>query len=332
MGHERERDGWLGTTLRQSPATAPDGCLDAETLAAWVDGGLTAQAAAAVDLHASTCSRCMAVIAAMERTAPAAPARHAWTPARLFRWLVPLTAAATAVAIWIAIPDRPVTPVIPAPAQDLKTTSEGRDADASAQERVPVPVPLPEPRTSNQNPAPSTKNPEPQEQFQLRDELRRERADAQSLGAAGRAAAVAEAPPPAPPAAAPAPAAPTAAASPAVSTDRLAETVTTTAQQRSALNKFVAPTESAAPSNPLIRWRVVASYSIERSTDGGKTWTRTTPPPGVAPNNTAALSVVAVRAVNNDRAVVRTSDGAEFYTTNGGLSWTRVQENSPTPF
>jgi photosystem II stability/assembly factor-like uncharacterized protein len=52
----------------------------------------------------------------------------------------------------------------------------------------------------------------------------------------------------------------------------------------------------------------------------------------VAPNNTPAVTVVVIRAVDGDRAVARTSNGVEFYTTNGGGSWTRVQENSAAPF
>ena len=127
MGHEREQDGWLGTTLRRSASAASDDCLDAETLAAWADGGLSAKAAAAVELHASSCSRCMAVLAAMERTAPAPSATHAWTPARLFRWAAPLLAAATAVAIWVVVPDRTLTPVESTTVQDLSSTSERVD-------------------------------------------------------------------------------------------------------------------------------------------------------------------------------------------------------------
>lgn len=233
MGHERDQDGWLGVTLRQSPATAPDACPDAETLAAWADGGLDAKATASVDLHASACSRCMAVLAAMERTAPAAPARHAWTPARLFRWLAPLAAAATAVAIWIAVPDRPTVPVVPAPAQDFQASRELGTA----------------------NPAPSTKNPEPREsaksasepERQLRDDFKRERAES-AIGATAAAA----------------PAAPSAQEAPATAAaaDALAGSAAPTAL-RSALNKTAPPAESAAPSNPLIRWRVVASTSIE---------------------------------------------------------------------
>jgi photosystem II stability/assembly factor-like uncharacterized protein len=73
----------------------------------------------------------------------------------------------------------------------------------------------------------------------------------------------------------------------------------------------------------LLRWRILANTFLERSRDGGKTWTRTN---GPAPN------LAAVRTVDADRAVVRTSDKAEFYTVNGGQSWTRVQENSAAPF
>jgi photosystem II stability/assembly factor-like uncharacterized protein len=83
--------------------------------------------------------------------------------------------------------------------------------------------------------------------------------------------------------------------------------------------------ESSQPGNALIRWRILANTLLERSKDGGKTWTRAAN--GPAPN------LAAVRAVDADRAVVTTSDDkAEFYTTNGGQSWTRVQENSAAPF
>ena len=128
VGNEHEQDAWLRNTLRQSAATASDGCLDAETLAAWADGGLNAKAAEAVELHASSCSRCMAVLATLERTAPVAAAADAWTLARVFRWVAPLAAAATAVAIWVAVPDRPITPVESTISQDLKSI-----------EQVPVP-------------------------------------------------------------------------------------------------------------------------------------------------------------------------------------------------
>lgn len=338
VDNEREQDAWLGNTLRQTTATAPDGCLDAETLAAWADAGLNAQAAAAVELHASNCSRCMAVLATLERTAPVAPVADAWTLARVFRWVAPLAAAATAVAIWVAVPDRSITPVESTVSQDV------RSIDA-----VPVPVPgsgsAAEPGSLNQNRAPATgnaapgtRNPEPQSKSEFRDELRRQSGPGQAVGSVAAPAASAERYAPeremgapaagpvaadeqlaAPPAAAPPPPAPRAFAA-----DARTENATAGTAQRSALSSAtVLTSESSDPRNSLIRWRILANTLLERSKDGGKSWTRAT---GPAPN------LAAVRAVDADRAVVTTSDKAEFYTTNGGQSWTRVQENSAAPF
>lgn len=338
MGHEPDRNDWLGTTLRRSDEASPDACLDEETLAAWADGGLSSQAAAAVDSHASSCSRCMAVLAAMERTAPAANARHAWTPARVFRWLVPLTAAATAFAIWVVVPNRPITSSVTLPAENSQSRSARADA-TSAPPGVPPQATERGIRNENVNPAPSTKNLEPQAKsasqekpasaksdsqakadFQFRDEVGRERAEPEALNAP---AAVAEAPP-IPPAAPP-----PAAASPGVATDSLAEP-SAAASRRLTLNREIGAIASTSPSNPLSRWRVVSSRTIERSTDGGKKWMKTVPLPAVS--TATPPTILSVRAVNDVRAVARTSDGTEFYTADGGLTWTRVQENSTAPF
>jgi hypothetical protein len=349
MGNEREPDSWLGTTLRQTPATASDACLDAETLAGWADGGLSSSAATAVELHASSCSRCTAVLAALERSAPVASSTRVWTPARVFRWLAPLTAAAAAVAIWIVVPSRPLTQLAPAPAHDqairAPETPTGERGTGNVESRAGNAERLlgAEPGTQNQNPAPSTQNLEPQAQdrfapsvrvekpaaeepFHMRDELRRERAAPQALGATADSAAEAPAASPA----APQTAARSAPSPPAASAKAVPEALTATA--RTAFNNEPMATESVSRSNPLIRWRVVSFASVERSTDGGKTWTKTIPPPGAASNDTPAATVVGIRAVDGDRAVARTSNGVEFYTTNGGRSWTRVQENSAAPF
>lgn len=291
MSNGREDNRWLGALLRRSRATPADACLDAETLSAWADGGLTAKEAAAVELHTSNCSRCMAVLATMARTAPVAPAKHAWTPARLFRWLVPLTAAAMAIAIWVAVPDRPIVPVPPAPAHDMRTRGELGAAITEPGTRSP------EPGAELRADAPSIR----QEEASPRGGTRRE------------------------------PAAPEAAAVPTASREAVAESITA-APRRSALANATAPIESVSPLNPSIRWRIVGFASVEHSGDGGKTWTTTTVPPGVAPGNTPAVTLVSVRAVDGSRAVVRTSAGTELYTTDGGLSWTRVQENSAAPF
>ena len=309
MGHEPDRNDWLGNTLRQAPAVALDACLDAETLAAWADGTLHAQAATAVEAHASSCARCMAVLAAMERTAPPAGARHAWTPARLFRWAVPMTAAATAVAIWVFVPTRPATLPVAAPAEESQASSARADADTSAERSV----------------LPSTRNAEPQAkaELQLREESPARRTN-QALEPPANLAA-----PSAPPAEPP-PAPPASMGSPGVASDSRAG-AGAGAVQEFALRRSVATSESVSPSNPLHQWRVVRSTAIERSTDGGETWVKTVALP-VVPGRPAGQAIVNVRAVDDLRAVATTPDGTGFYTTDGGLSWTRVQENSPAPF
>jgi len=323
MGHEPDRNDWLGKTLRHSSEAAPDACLDAETLAAWADGGLNAQAATAVEAHVSSCQRCMAILAAMERAAPAARARHAWTPARLFRWLVPITAAATAVALWVIVPDRPATVPVAAPVEDSQAASARSDADTSAQPVAPAPAP--EMGSRRQNPTPTIQNAEPQAKVEreLRDEFRERR-----LNEAIK-------PPAAAPSAGPSEQPPAPMASPATASDSLAGAATAkeAAQaQRFTLNESVAISESISSSNPLNRWRVVSSIAIERSTDGGKTWLKTVPLPGVTPSRSAGQGILNVRAVDDLRALVRTADGTAFYTVDGGMSWTRLQENSPAPF
>ena len=78
-----QRDTWLERLMRRPAAhrsvaqgygpansTPGSGCLDADTLAAWADGALQGKELAAAELHASQCSRCLAVLAAIERTAP----------------------------------------------------------------------------------------------------------------------------------------------------------------------------------------------------------------------------------------------------------------------
>jgi hypothetical protein len=361
VGNEREQDTWLGNTLRRSPATAPAPCLDAETLAAYADGGLSTKAATAVELHASNCSRCTEVLAAMERTAPAATVAEAWTLARVFRWVAPFAAAATAVTIWIVVPQRSTVPVETTISQDLQVPAPVPGSGSGAGSGFPVAVPgsRADSSTANQTAAPRTGNAELREQTQLRDESRRERVEPQALGSvAAPAPGAPNAPsalgaPNAPNApVAPAPIAPSAPFAPEPSAEALAradapqaaasapapapappaqkfaadavtESATAATSQRSAMSLAAKPSESISPSNPLMRWRVTQPVAVERSRDGGKTWTKTTSP---APN------VVIVRAVDGDRAVATTSDNAQFYTTNAGRSWTRVQENSAAPF
>ncbi len=129
MQSESDRDRTVERLLRQSlkarAALASRGpCLEAETLAAWADGALAGDELAAAEVHASDCSRCQAMLAAIARDegAPDSPPPLALDPASFggrrasgpapawwrsgswLGWLVPLTAAAAALALWIAVP------------------------------------------------------------------------------------------------------------------------------------------------------------------------------------------------------------------------------------
>ena len=44
--------------------------LDAETVAAWMDGGLDATSLATAEAHASNCERCQALLATVAKTLP----------------------------------------------------------------------------------------------------------------------------------------------------------------------------------------------------------------------------------------------------------------------
>jgi hypothetical protein len=87
---------------RSSPSDGQ--CLDAETVAAWVEGHLPASLASAAEAHAADCARCQALLAAFARTAPPAPAQKPLFERWHLRWLVPVTAAAAALVIYVVVP------------------------------------------------------------------------------------------------------------------------------------------------------------------------------------------------------------------------------------
>ena len=117
MDSPDKRDQTVERLLRQSlktPASggATDACLDAETLAAWTDGGLSGSALDAVHLHVADCARCQDLAGTLARTGSAVPpAEPVRSSRRWLAWFVPLTAAAAAVAIWFAVPGNLGAPV-----------------------------------------------------------------------------------------------------------------------------------------------------------------------------------------------------------------------------
>ena len=120
MSTNTDRDRSIDQLLRRALAERVDAgpsprCLDPETLAAWVDGGLNESERASAEAHASDCAHCQAALAALTRAAaPAARPAAWWRRPWHLGWLVPLTAGAAAIALWVAVPERQTPIATPA--------------------------------------------------------------------------------------------------------------------------------------------------------------------------------------------------------------------------
>jgi hypothetical protein len=269
-------------------------CLDAETLAAWMDGGLKGTALEEVHSHVAGCERCQMLLGAMGQTRAAVPATESQRVSRRWlAWAVPLTGAAAAIAIWIAIPEQRQPP---------SPSSTARVAAPPPVEAVPVPQQKSE---AAQAPAARRAAPARPEAAGASDNLSRQ--DPATLADS--------APPPASaPAAAP-----------------LAEQRGVFAgevQQRTAVasrdvTAFCGPAPppaaagqlvaSSAPS-PDVCWVAGRNGLVMRSIDG-RTWQRI--------NFPEMSDLTAVTATDSTHASVSDAGGRTFTTTDGGLSWTR---------
>ena len=359
MKHDSDAsvDQLLAGTLKARARVAPDGaCLDAETLGAWADGALDVRERASAEAHAADCARCQALLAAMVRTLP--PPAAAKSPWRLpaLGWLVPLTAAAIALTIWVAVP-KPGPPQRP-------------DAVATIVDQV-APAAPPAPRANEQ--AKAAAEPEPQGQvaggqtasasarppvaLRERQETgaleKKEASPAPptSASAPSEVSNVARAAPPVGAVAVPntMPGAP-----PSSSADVSARREAASAPSR--LSAFANRMENLiVSSNPATRFRLLPGGGVQRSADGGSTWrtevtgTTETLTAGASPSpsvcwlvgisGTVLLStdgrswrrltfpeVVDLRSVSatdNETATVTTVDGRAFVTTDGGQTWSR---------
>ena len=131
-----DRDQTIERLLRRSTRTAAPGpdCLDAETLAALSEDGLTRAERDRAETHIADCHRCQALAAGLVRaTAGAAPALDQealpwWRRGGVINWLVPAAAGAAAVALWIAVPGQRV----PIPEQSPAQSVDALKAEAPA--------------------------------------------------------------------------------------------------------------------------------------------------------------------------------------------------------
>ena len=326
--------------------------LDAETVAAWIDGGLEDRARAAAEAHASNCDRCQALLATLAQTLPAEEGRDfqagVTSGARsIWRWwMAPIAAATAAVTIWMVVPQDPMQrPPLPEQQAELSSAPAGPPPPATA--------PFAPPETSATTPSASASadaRVQSRAATGRRDaETKEAVADSQSNKAVADTSARAEkqeavatlqervtiAP------ATPAPAPP---AEPARKGAALG------AAQASLAKRF-APIEIIAP-DAQRRWRV-ASGIIELSSDGGRTWTAA---PGTTGGEVLAgsapdaqvcwmvgrqglvlrategtnftplpfperVDLVSVTALDARRATVVTADGRIFETVDNGQNW-----------
>jgi hypothetical protein len=273
--------------------------LDAEVVAAWLDGSLDRAARAEAEAHAADCDRCQAVLATMVRIEPEPAHRKAWFTAPV-RWALPLATAAAALSIWVAVnrdagvPDAPhVTTATPASPGAPEQAKADRALDSAAAAQVAPPA---APRVLQDQKAPSPPAAARAASSRKDETRRKEAAQANVTPTAvaetvsveqlareralpkAAAAPASSAPPPAPPSQTQAQAqAQTqtqrqtqtriSAASPPV------DTAAARSEQRQERAGIIALSvrEFASP-DLAARWRLGGDGTIQRSTDAGKTW------------------------------------------------------------
>jgi hypothetical protein len=276
-----------------------DNHVPAEALAAWAEGRLAAAEAATIDTHLSSCVSCQEMLAVFARTdlenveSGFSRTRSAAFSRNWFRWrwAVPVAVAATAAAIWVAVPNDPGEDEFErtiAPAIEERPAAPA--PPASADSTAPIPPEKARPVESRRDAAASGFDDRAEKQASSANErdqdLKRE-----APPAAAEAARAPDAPPPSEQA-------------------RLRTEAFTGAQRQAAI------TEATSP-DPLVRWRIIPPARLERSTDGANTWEPVSLP--------QQINLAAVRAPSATTAIVTAADGRQFRTDDQGKTWNPVQ-------
>src|SRR5688572_15046015 len=288
---ERDRDRSVDALLRRAlsddaSVSPQEHCLDGETLGAWMSGSLRAEEATIVERHVADCGRCRTLAAVFIQGAPAEPASVSiWSRSRL-GWVVPLASAATAAALWVAVPGN-------APAyrsQEGAATALSPDA-APDPETPPTPVPS-APAPSAPAPSPLRESARLEERFPpLAGTAAGNRADE----AAGRDVADQQA---------------TAPAQAARAEPDKREVASSAPQAFAARQAAAPPAEISAPGGAA-RWRILGQQ-VEWSTSNGNSWE----PAAITSDDVltagAAPSSSVCWIVGRLGAVYLTTDGARF--------------------
>ena len=296
MDRTSQRDESIDKLLRntfQTDRTAhetSDACVGPEMIAAWAAGTLSAPEAGDVETHLAGCPSCQQVLALLARTEPPAVASgFGWTRWHL-RWAVPIAAAATAVAIWVAVPDDPRKAQIEdafATAAPERAASDQQEPAAANQDRAEL-------EEREAAPPPAAAKLEAPADTQARSRAAASTRESDAVGPS-------------------VPAAPEAAAAPQ-QTRTLADAPAELMRQRR--EAFAGPVEVASP-DPLVRWRIMPPRTLERTTNGGQTWEAVAIP--------QAIDLTAVRAPSALTAIVTAVDGRQFRTDDQGKTWNPVQ-------
>jgi hypothetical protein len=352
VDNPRERDQSVDRLLRQAlkaprRAAVTDLCLDPETLAAWLDGRLSGAALDGAQRHLADCARCQDLVGTLARINPTVPVtKPARAPRQWLAWLVPLTAAAAAAAVWVALPGnhRGDAPLSQAPKDEV--------SPLRAPEAVP-PDNRPRALQAPQAPAaPLAASPEPAAPQAAAPEAAAPQASARPSGIAKQGVSNSDA-----------------------AKDEIArggdngaggrleaenlKKAAGVSRESAGPARFAARVAEAArveivSSDPSVRWRIVGS-AVERSVDGGSTWDAVSTglaaelTAGAAPSATVCWLVgrggvvllttdgrtwrrvafpemtdlSAVRATDAGALVVSvsTADGRTFVTTDRGATW-----------
>ena len=315
-------------------------CPDAETIAAWHEGALATADAAAMERHVADCPRCRALMAAFIQTTPVTPVVESLWRRWHLGWAVPLATAATAAALWIAVPRNTSLPK-----QSGESSMVSVDAVAPVAPAATPPAAATAPPALTQTESIQT----------ARAFARREKSEPASETESAskpledqRAAVVAlSAPIEADKREDANGAAPQAAAAPRTATVQRAA---------AALREEIALPEIVAPAGTA-RWRIVGGQRIERAPGSGGEWAAASIDAsdlltaGAAPSATVCWVVgrrgavyvttdgmrfvrvpfpemsdlVAVTATDQRRATVSSADGRSWTTTDQGLTWSMGQ-------
>ena len=294
---EQQLEQWLRRQQPPPGASAPtDACVDAETAAAWVDGALPPAVVSPLQAHVAGCARCQTLLRTLVDLPAepfetgAAPPVHAWWRSWL-AWAAPLGAAAVAVlalAVWLRVP-APVEEATERRESSIERARQGAGAQPNEVFGAVAAAPgsaMPAPSGNNARTAPPSA-PAASEAPPQRARLAEATSAPEELSAAKAAVD-----------------APAAAAD---AMNRVASAALGLAADTGRSFTLTAPTGDT-------RWRVSGSR-VERSADGGQTWTNAALP--------GIFSLAAGSAVSPTTCWLVGATGVVLVTTDG-TTWRRV--------